>query len=228
MITLKDKLKNPVWYSLKETHKKFSVNFDSVKFYNSEILSFGAFIDRSKTEVATNDFVENAANFFFVSEDKTPILKSSKVVLKQKIEGCQMVLDRSIATPISDEIILLTENYLDDIYNLIRMVMPGYYQKKSFKLGNFYGIFKDNQLVAITGQRMQTYSFIEISAVVTHPNYTNRGYAKQLVAHATNEILKENKLPILHTNKENAAIQLYEKLGYKISRDMNWWLYGKK
>jgi predicted GNAT family acetyltransferase len=64
--------------------------------------------------------------------------------------------------------------------------------------------------------------------VVTHPDFTKRGFAKQLVAHTTKEILKENKLPILHTNKGNPAIFLYEKLGYKITRDMNWWLYHKK
>ena len=44
----------------------------------------------------------------------------------------------------------------------------------------------------------------------------------------TKEILKEKKLPILHTNKGNSAIPLYEKLGYKLTRDMNWWLFRGK
>ena len=106
--------------------------------------------------------------------------------------------------------------------------MPGYYQKKSFDMGAFFGIFKDQKLVSISGQRMQSDDFIEVSAVVTHPDYTRRGFAKQLVAHTTKEILKERKLPVLHTDKGNTAIPLYEKLGYKITRDMNWWLYGRK
>jgi len=106
--------------------------------------------------------------------------------------------------------------------------MPGYYQKKSFEMGKFFGIFNDGKLVSISGQRLQTNDFIEVSAVVTHPDYTRRGYAKQLVAHTTKEILKSNKRPILHTNKGNSAIPLYEKLGYKVSRDMNWLLYRNK
>jgi len=228
MITLEEKLKNPVWYSLKETHEKFSVNFDGVKFYNPEILTFGAFTDNSKTEMATNDFINKSQKFFFVSEKDNPIPKRSKVVLEKKIDGCQMVLNNLNEVEITEDIIHLTERYLDEMYNLIWLVMPGYYQKKSFQLGNFYGIFKDNQLVAITGQRMQTHSFIEVSAVVTHPDYTKRGFARQLVSHTTKEILKKNKLPILHTNKENPAIHLYKKLGFKVSRDMNWWLYVKK
>ena len=228
MITLEEKLKNPVWYSLKETHKKFSFNFDGVTFYNPEVLTFGAFLNNSKSEIAADELINSTDTFFFVSEKDTPIVNDTKLYLKQKIEGCQMVLDTLVDIEITEDIVLLTEDYLDEIYTLIWLVMPGYYQKRSFELGNFYGIFKDNQLVAITGQRMQTHSFIEVSAVVTHPNFTKRGFAKQLVAHTTKEILKENKLPILHTNKGNLAIQLYEKLGFKITRDMNWWLYTKE
>ena len=95
-------------------------------------------------------------------------------------------------------------------------------------MGAFFGIFKDQKLVSISGQRMQSDDFIEVSGVVTHPDYTRRGFAKQLVAHTTKEILKQQKLPVLHTDKGNTAIPLYEKLGYKITCDMNWWLYGRK
>jgi hypothetical protein len=35
-------------------------------------------------------------------------------------------------------------------------------------LGNYYGIYKDDQLVAVTGERMQMGDFIEVSAV--HPD----------------------------------------------------------
>ena len=106
--------------------------------------------------------------------------------------------------------------------------MPGFYRKRGFEMGAYFGIYKDNKLVSITGQRMQTDDFVEVSGVVTHPKYTRKGYAKQLIAHTTKEILKEKKLPILHTNKGNSAIPLYEKLGYKLTRDMNWWLFRGK
>ena len=95
-------------------------------------------------------------------------------------------------------------------------------------MGKYYGVFKNGKLVSIAGQRMQTNLFIEVSGVVTHPDYTRKGLAKQLITYNTKEILKQNKTPILHTNKGNLAIALYEKLGYELSRDMNWWLYRKK
>ena len=150
------------------------------------------------------------------------------MLLEKKIDGCQMVLENLVDLEITENIVLLTEDYIDEIYDLIWLVMPGFYRKRGFEMGKYFGIFKDNKLVSITGQRIQTDDLIEVSGVVTHPNYTKRGYAKQLVAFTTKEILKENKLPILHTNKGNTAIPLYEKLGYKLTRDMNWWLFSRK
>lgn len=94
--------------------------------------------------------------------------------------------------------------------------MPGFYQKRGFEMGKFYGIFKDNKLVSISGQRMQTDNFIEISSIVTHPDYTKRGYASQLIHFITKDIISDGKLPILHTYKGNSTILLYEKLGFKI------------
>ncbi|WP_298778844.1 GNAT family N-acetyltransferase [uncultured Polaribacter sp.] len=228
MVSLEEKLKNPVWYSLKETHNKFLIEEDEVNFYNPKVNNFGAFFDTGKTAKALTNYSKLTNNFFLVSEHQTPIIDNNNVILEKKIDGCQMVLDNLQNINITEEIILLTEKNINEVYDLIWLVMPGFYQKRGFEMGKFYGIFKNNKLVSISGQRMQTNSFIEISSVVTHPDFTKKGLAKQLVAHTTKEILKENKLPILHTNKGNPAIGLYKKLGFKITRDMNWWLYSKK
>lgn len=223
-----DKLKNPTWYSLCETHKKWLIEFNGVKFYNPEICPFGAFTDVSKTADALNQYSKLTDRFFLVTENKNPVWDENFVLLDEKIEGCQMVLQNFIDVDITENIVQLTENNIDEIYELVWLVMPGYYRKRSFEMGNYYGIFKDNKLVAVSGQRMQTDDWIEVSAVVTHPDYTRRGLAKQLVTHTTKQILQEGKTPILHTTKRNPAIKLYEKLGYKITRDMNWWHFYKK
>jgi GNAT superfamily N-acetyltransferase len=228
MSNLEEKLKNPVWHSLNETHNKFLIEYDGVKFYQPNISNFGAFCDPLITVHALNEYAKIADNFFLVSENETPYIDSKNVILEKKINGCQMVLDNLIDIEISEVIVLLTEKHIDAVYDLIWLVMPGFYRKRGFEMGKYFGIFKDNKLVSITGQRMQTDDFIEISGVVTHPDYTKRGFAKQLVSYTTQEILEENKLPILHTNKGNSAIPLYEKLGYKLTRDMNWWLFRRK
>ena len=70
---------------------------------------------------------------------------------------------------------------------------------------------------------MQMNHFIEVSAVVTHPDYTRQGMAKELVAHVAQKILEKGKTPILHVAEENVgAIKLYEKLGFTSIRKMTW------
>lgn len=225
---LKHQLKNPVWHSLKETHKDFVVEFDGVLFYRPEICTFGSFYEESKTREASAEYIKCSNEFFFVSENQTPTVDESKVYLEKKIDGCQMVLDKLPDVQITEEIVLLDESYIEEIYDLVCLVMPGYYKKRTYEMGNYYGILKDGKLVSIAGQRMQTSLFIELSAVVTHPYYTKKGLAKQLIAYNSREILKENKIPILHTNKGNLAISLYERLGFKLTRDMNWWLFKRQ
>lgn len=228
MSTLEHQLKNPVWSSLQETHKKFAVEFNNVQFYNSEVCTFGAFFDENNTAEAANEYIKTSDSFFYVSENLTPVVDETKVEFTKKIDGCQMVLDSLTNVNITEKIVLLDETFSEEIYDLVWLVMPGYYRKRTFEMGKYFGIFKNGKLVSIAGQRLQSNLFIEVSAVVTHPNYTRRGLAKQLIAHNTKEILKENKTPILHTNKGNPAIALYQKLGYTLTRDMNWWLYTKK
>ncbi|SEQ06596.1 FR47-like protein [Hyunsoonleella jejuensis] len=221
-------LQNPVWYALKETHQKYVVAYDEVKFYNPNICPFGAFPNASKTKKALTAYSKLTDSFFLVSENDTPDFDEHHVVLNQKIEGCQMVLNDLATVEISETIVPLTETYIQEIYDLIWLVMPGYYKKRTFDMGDYFGIFKHGKLIAISGQRMQTNDFIEVSGVVTHPDFTRQGFAKQLITHTVQEILKTGKHPILHTTKGNPAIGLYESLGFQLTRDMNWWWFRSK
>lgn len=225
---MENKLQNPVWASLSETHKKWSIELNGVKFYNPKICSFGAFTNVFKTAEALTQYAKLTDKFFLVTENENPQWDENFVLLDKKIEGCQMVLSSLKKIEMTEEIIPLTENYIDEIYNLVWLVMPGYYKKRTFDMGNYFGIFRNNQLVSIAGQRMQTNNFIEVSAVVTHPNFVRQGFAKQLTAFVTQEIINMGKLPILHTTKGNPAIKLYKSLGYRLTRNMNWWYFFKK
>lgn len=89
-------------------------------------------------------------------------------------------------------------------------------------MGAYFGIFNNGKLVAVTGERMKMQDATEISAVVTHPDYSGRGYAKQLVAFVAHKIQMEHKLPFLHVAETNIpAIGLYEKLGFEHRIKMN-------
>jgi ribosomal protein S18 acetylase RimI-like enzyme len=220
------KLDNPVWFSLSETHQSFAVGYGSVKFYHPDYCPFGGFEKGNEISKSIDEYSEMVDSFFIVGE-KPELLNLLK--LNKELVCLQMIVYNPIDIAINNPIVKLTDEHIDALYKLVNLVQPGYFKKKTALLGNYYGIFKNGELVAVTGERMQMNDFVEVSAVVTHPNHTGKGYAKQLVVHAVNEIFKQNKSPYLHVIKDNkGAIQLYEKLGFTIRRKISFWNITKQ
>lgn len=216
-----NKLDNPVWNSLSETHAEFAIDYNGTQFYNPDYCPFGGFIKSESTINAVNEYSALAKNFFIVGE-KPEIADSLKIA--KELVCLQMTIYNKIEQPISAEIVKLTEKHNDELVELVNLVQPGYFKNKTTSLGNYFGIFKDNQLVAITGERMKMNHFTEVSAIITHPDHTGKGYAKQLITHVVNRIFEENKTPYLHVLENNiGAIGLYEKLGFITRRKISFW-----
>lgn len=223
--TAENKLDNPVWNSLSETHTKFALDYGTTKFYNPDYCPFGGFVQPSTTAEAANQY-KSLAEFFFIVGEKPELADSLKIV--KELVCLQMIIYNKIELPITTEIVKLTEKHNDALVQLVNLVQPGYFKNKTAELGHYYGIFKDDKLIAITGERMKMNDFTEVSAIITHPDYTGKGYAKQLIAHVVNNIFDENKTPFLHVvESNNGAIGLYEKLGFVTRRKMSFWNISK-
>jgi predicted GNAT family acetyltransferase len=161
-------------------------------------------------------------NQFFIVGEK-PVF-SKKISLKKELVCLQMILEKRIEINIGEKIIELDDTSAEALSSLVNEVQPGYFKKKTNLMGNYFGVIKEGKLVAAAGERMKMNGFTEVSAVVTHPFYTGKGFAKQLVAHTANKIFDENKTPYLHVAETNFyAIRLYEKLGFKTRRKMSFW-----
>ncbi|GAA3589567.1 GNAT family N-acetyltransferase [Flavivirga amylovorans] len=221
MLIPEDALDNPVWFSLTDCHYDHAIDYGNIKFFHPDYGPFGAFINNEDTSFAIEKHAKLISDFFIVGDKpKMPLH------FKEPIEyiGLQMIIYNKINKPITETIVELTEWHYDDLIDLVKLVYPEYFKSKTNTLGQYYGIYKDNKLVAVTGERMQTNNFIEISAVITHPDYTGKGYAKQLITHTVERILKKNKIPFLHVDQTNVGpIQLYKKLGFIIRRKFSFW-----
>ncbi|MCC9071571.1 GNAT family N-acetyltransferase [Flavobacterium sp. F-65] len=220
------KLDNPVWYSLSETHHEFAVDYNTIKFYHPDYCPFGGFTTQENITKSIDVYSELTDNFFIVGEK--PQL-SNQLELKKELICLQMIINNRLDIEIKENIVALTTSeHIDALFELVSLVQPGYFKRKTALLGNYFGIFKDNKLIAVTGERMKMNDFTEVSAIVTHPDYTGQGYAKQLIAHAVNTIFDQNKTPYLHVVESNiSAIKLYEKLGFTTRRKMSLWHISK-
>lgn len=220
------KLDNPVWYALSENHSAFALDYDGTKFYNPEYCPFGSFILPESTLTATKQYALLTDSFFIVGEK--PEIDDSLTITKELV-CLQMVVQDKIQLAIAPEIVKLTESHNAELLQLVNLVQPGYFKTKTPLLGNYYGIFKDAQLIAVAGERMKMTDFTEVSAIITHPDHTGKGYAKQLISHVVNSILDESKIPFLHVAENNiGAISLYEKLGFVTRRKISFWNVSKK
>lgn len=215
------KLNNPVWYSLAESHKKLALLYNKTHFYDPDYCAFGAFNEIPNNGEDVVAYAKLVPSFFIFGEK--PSIPNS-LQLTDELLCLQMIVRSRIIIPYKDEIVKLEESHREALLGLVKIVYPEYFKSKTADLGNYYGIFKNNKLVAITGERMQMNEFTEVSAVITHPEHIGQGYAKQLVAFTANAIFEQNKIPFLHVAKANiGAVKLYEKLGFETRREISIW-----
>ena len=97
---------------------------------------------------------------------------------------------------------------------LATLTEPGPFRERTIELGNFYGIFESDRLLAMAGQRMRVPGFVEVSAVCTHPDARGRGYAGMVMSEVIRDIIAEGATPFLHAFADNPAVRLYERLGF--------------
>jgi len=216
-----EKLDNPVWYSLSETHDDFAISYPGIKFYDPEYCPFGGFVTSDNIALQIDEYSKFINDFFLVGNK--PVF-SKKISLEKELVCLQMVLEKRIEAVLIQELIKLNVGSANALANLVNEVQPGYFKKKTKLMGDYFGIIKEGKLVAVTGERMKMNDFTEVSAVVTHPSYAGKGFARQLIAHTANKIFDENKTPYLHVAETNfGAIRLYENLGFKTRRKISFW-----
>lgn len=87
--------------------------------------------------------------------------------------------------------------------------------QKALKEAVCFGIKRDSKLVSLGITRLVELGS-NISAVATHEQYRNRGYATSVVSALVREILKIYSTALIHVIKDNApAVRAYSKVGFK-------------
>jgi len=100
---------------------------------------------------------------------------------------------------------------------------------RKIRVGNKLYFGDNEELVAMTGQRLHVENYTEISAVCTHPDHLGKGYAYNLLRHQLQLILHQGQQAFLHVREDNErAIALYQRTGFSISRSMNFYFMKRE
>ncbi|SMC90380.1 GNAT family N-acetyltransferase [Pedobacter nyackensis] len=217
-------LDNPTWNALTSTHQHFALGADTAKRYPANVLPFVGFDSKALNPFEILKNIVTPGEVIYVVGD-LPELPSSWTV-SDKIEGDQMVCSQLIDIKYDESTELLKLGAADapEMYALINRVQPGFYKEDTAKLGSYYGIRVNGQLVAMAGERLKMTGLSEVSAVCTHPDHTGKGYAGQLVSLVCKQMITQDKTPFLHVVSSNErAIKLYERLGFVKRRSIPFW-----
>jgi ribosomal protein S18 acetylase RimI-like enzyme len=132
----------------------------------------------------------------------------------------QMVHEGPLPAAKSNGFVMLGPADAAEMLALAQLTQPGPFGTRTGELGDFIGVRDaSGKLVAMSGVRLHPAGFVEISAVCTHPDHLGKGYAATLMTEIMARIRSRGETPFLHVRENNTrAVQLYERLGFKLRR----------
>jgi len=222
-------LDNPVWNALISSNSDMAIGNDLAKLFPADIAPFAGLNDFSRASFS--------ALYDLLPCDRTVVIVTAK---KVEIHHSWNLIDQTILFQMTGEdigpsggnyknIISLQQDHVSQMIALTQLTNPGPFLKRTIEFGDYTGIFNNDQLVAMAGQRMHINQYVEISAVCTHPDHFGKGYGTALINNQADRIISEGKVPFLHVRKDNAnAIKLYRHLGFGVRQEMNLYVFKKR
>ncbi|MBN7811982.1 GNAT family N-acetyltransferase [Algoriphagus sp. H41] len=215
-------LDNPIWNALTTGSKIHAEGNDCVRYMQRDKGQFVGFRTYSADEWEDlGGWFAQGGPIILFTPGEVAIPPAWTLRFQRPI--WQMVFEGKVAPEASGpaRALPLTEAHVTEMIALTQLTNPGPFFTKTIELGRYEGIFEDGRLAAMTGQRLNPSPFVEVSAVCTHPDFLGRGYGAELVRNQIQYILEEGKTPFLHVYPDNyGAIRLYERLGFKLRREM--------
>ena len=222
-------LNNPVYHALLSGDASLGSGSDTVKFFDEQVSPFAGFDENNEKGF---DELHNLlpAGRKILYATRNIIQEPPGWLLTHHIPGLQFVFTgkRMMPGP-SFKLVPLQNKNIDEMIALARLTKPGPFDKRTIEFGHYYGIFENDILTAMTGQRLHVYNYTEVSAVCTHPGYVGKGYAAALVQHQLDIICSNEQTPFLHVRDDNSrAIALYERLGFTQNGAMHFYFLKRK
>lgn len=222
-------LDNPAWNALNTGNSNLSNGNNLAKYFPPEVSPFSDLAANTPENFQQLYNVTPMEGYFgFITPVKIDFPQPWTMV--REMDVLQLVCENPIDRPVNIhlQIALLTRQHVPEMLALTKLTNPGPFAERTIEFGHYEGIFQNNQLVAMAGQRLNPVPYAEVSAVCTHPDHLGKGYAAQLLLRQVHRIKAAGQIPFLHVLAENTrAIKLYESLGFVVRKQVSIYIIGK-
>ncbi len=213
-------LDNIVWHTLAGPQRHFATGTTRALRYARGFSPIIAFAELEQPDFPALEACCEVGEHFYCGGWAGPVPPGWS--LDADTYACQMVWQG--AAPAADAglaAVRLGPQHAAQMLALVATVPPGPFAERTIELGEYYGIFDCDRLVAMAGERMEAGALREISGVCTHPQYQGRGYARRLVEMLVRRQLARNQVPFLHVMHGNDnARRIYEASGFALHQDL--------
>ena len=211
-------LDNPAWHALNSHHQHLAIKRKSASRYQPGIFPAAGMPENKPTEFGELRSLVDVDEIIGVAGVIPKIMEGWEVTFSGPFS--QMICDELKYKPQIDTVSLTVKD-VPEILDLVELTQPGLFYPRTIETGQYIGIRKNSQLVAMAGERFHLPGFCEISTVCTHPEYRGRGYASALTAIVAKNIYKRQEIPFLHVLPTNeVAMNVYKKLGFQLRKEL--------
>jgi predicted GNAT family acetyltransferase len=207
-------LDNPIWHALSSYQHSFAIENSHAKLLQPDLGLFCAIQtpDAQSFEALQGLLRENRATTALFSPQELEF--SAGLECLRTLEILQMVCE-NLKPSKNLEVHELTSDDVPAMLELVQITKPGPFARRTIELGQYWGIRVNQQLVAMTGERLHLPGFREVSTVCTHPDFQKQGFAQALITKVCQDIVARAEIPFLHVMSGNTgAAKVYERLGF--------------
>jgi len=212
---MRELLENIIWHSLSGSHAGYSVGTHVARRYAPGFSPIAGFADAGNPDFdALAPFCEPGEHIYCDRwSGAAPSgwrVEAESTMVKMVWSAEMPALDEAVdAVPLGRE-------HVSQALQLVALTKPGPFGPRTIELGDYFGYFEGDRLVAMAGERLQAGALREISGVCTHPDCQGRGHARRLMIKLVRRQMQRGQTPFLHVMSDNlGARRLYDRIGFR-------------
>lgn len=216
---MKHLLDNIAWHTLAGPHAKYAVGTGDARRYASGFSPIIGFVDTEHPDFSALTPFCDPGEYFYCADWSRPSPPGWQIDADSTM--FQMVWEGPLpAVDDWPEALRLGPEHAAKALELAALTRPGPFGPRTIELGEYFGCFEAQRLVAMAGERMYAGTFREISGVCAHPDFQGRGWARRLMLKLIRRQMQRNETPFLHVMRDNSnAHRLYERMGFRVYRE---------